>query len=110
MLLYPDMDVLQGTPRVAVAFLIAALLLGGCAPLEWTRPDATPEQVQADAADCQQRAWQESNWRSFGYGPGYRWSRYPDWGDRYYDEARLNRFCMEVRGYQLQAAPRGEPR
>ncbi|OAI52627.1 hypothetical protein AYO46_05030 [Betaproteobacteria bacterium SCGC AG-212-J23] len=107
MLLYPAMNVLQGTPRIAARFLLTAfLLLAGCAPLQWTRPDATPEQTQADTADCQQRAWQESNFRSFGYGPGYRWSRYPFWGDRYYDETRLTRFCMEVRGYSLEAAPK----
>ena len=86
---------------------LLVLLLAGCAPLQWTRPETTREQAQADATDCQQRAWQESNWRSFGYGPGYR-GRFPFWGDRYYDEVRLTRFCMEVRGYQLQAAPRGQ--
>lgn len=85
------------------------LLLAGCAPLQWTRPDTTLEEARADAEDCQQRAWRESNWRSFGYSPGYR-GRYPLWGDRYFDETRLTRFCMEVRGYQLEAAPRDLPR
>jgi hypothetical protein len=87
--------------------LLLAVFLAGCAPLEWTHPDATPEQVQLDAEDCQQRAWREAQWRSFGYlsyGRG-RW-RDPYWSDRYYDETRLSRFCMEVRGYTLQAAPR----
>lgn len=88
--------------------LVLAALLAGCAPLEWTRPDATPEQARADAVDCQQRAWRESQWRSFAFPPAYRWGRWHDpfWGDRYYDESRLARFCMEVRGYTLQAAPR----
>jgi hypothetical protein len=36
-----------------------------------------------------------------------RW-RDPFWGSRYYDESWLTRFCMEVRGYQLEAAPRDQ--
>lgn len=87
------------------AFLLAAAVLAGCAPLQWTRPDASAEQARADAEDCQQRAWRESQLRSFGYGPAYR-GRFPFWGDRYYDETRLARFCMEIRGYTLHAAPR----
>ena len=88
--------------------LLVTAALAGCAPLEWTRPDATPEQVHADAEDCQQRAWRESQLRPFAYGLSYRSGRWRDpfWGDRYYDETRLTRFCMEVRGYELQAAPR----
>lgn len=91
--------------RVVVLLL---LLVYGCAPLEWVRPDVTPEQARADSADCQQRAWQEAQWRSFAYRPAYRWGRYRDpfWGDPFYDEARLARFCMEARGYRLQAAER----
>ena len=90
------------------AFLLAAVVLAGCAPLEWTRPDVSPEQVRADSEDCQQRAWRESQLRPYSYGPMYRWGRWRDpfWGDRYFDETRLARFCMEVRGYTLQAAPR----
>ena len=85
---------------------LLVLLLAGCTPLQWTRPDASLEQTRADAEDCQQRAWRESQLRSF-WGPGYRAGRYPywGWGDRYYDETRLARFCMEIRGYTLQAAP-----
>ena len=88
--------------------LLAAVVLAGCAPLEWTRPDAAPEQARADAEDCQQRAWRESQLLSYGYGPAYRWGRWRDpfWGDRYFDETRLARFCMEVRGYTLRASPR----
>lgn len=79
------------------------LLLAGCAPLVWTRPDTPPEQVKLDATDCQQRAWQEAQWRAFSY-PGYRarW-RGSLLNDPYYDETRLARFCMEVRGYTLQS-------
>jgi len=85
--------------------LTLLLLIAGCAPVEWARPDATPEQAQADAADCQQRAWHEAQWRSFTYRPSYRYSRWRDpfWGNSFLDEAQFARFCMEVRGYRLQA-------
>jgi len=86
--------------------LTLLLLVAGCAPVEWTRPDATPEQARADAADCQQRAWHEAQWRSFAYRPAYRYWRWRDpfWGNSFYEETELTRFCMEVRGYRLQAA------
>jgi hypothetical protein len=88
--------------------LLAVASLAACAPLEWSHPDATPEQAREDTQDCQQRAWREAQWRSFAVGPSYRrgWWRDPLWGDRYFDEARLARFCMEVRGYSLQSVPR----
>jgi len=89
--------------RLSAALLL--LLLSACAPLVWTRPDTPPEQAQLDANDCQQRAWREAQLRSFSY-PGYRGWRWRDpfWGDRYYEESRLTRFCMEVRGYNLESA------
>ena len=84
--------------------LTLLLLLAGCTPPQWTRPDATPEQAKADAADCQQRAFREAQWYSFAYRPTNRYGRYPLWGDPFFDEARLARFCMEARGYELEAA------
>ena len=111
MLLYPAMNVLQGTPRAAVPILLAVSLLAGCAPLQWTRPDTTLEETQADVVDCQQRAFREAHWRSFA-SPTWRAGRWRDpfWGNRYYDESWLTRFCMEVRGYELQAAPKDAAR
>jgi hypothetical protein len=78
-------------------------LIAGCAPVQWARPDATPERAKADAADCQQRAWHEAQWYSFAYRPAYRRWRDP-FGDPFFDETRLARFCMEARGYSLEAA------
>ena len=85
--------------------LLLALLVAGCAPLQWMRADATQEQTRADVEDCQQRAWREAQWRS---GPPVRAGRWRDpfWADRSFDEARLARFCMEVRGYTLREVPR----
>jgi hypothetical protein len=88
--------------RFTVLLGIVLVSLTACTPMEWTRPDATRDQVRTDASDCQQRAWREAQWRSYASGP--RGWRYPYWGDRYYDENRLTRFCMEVRGYTLKAA------
>ena len=88
-------------------FVLCLLVVAGCAPLEWSRPDATPDQARADAADCQRRAWQEAQFRSFAYTPPRRSGRWRDpfWSDPFFDETRLARFCMEARGYQLQAVP-----
>jgi hypothetical protein len=105
------MNVLQGTSRAATLALLAALLLAGCTPLQWARPDTTLEETRSDVEDCQQRAFREAQWRSFA-SPTWRGGRWRDpfWGSRYYDESWLTRFCMEVRGYELQAVPKDEPR
>ena len=87
--------------------LLLAVLLAGCAPLVWTRPGTTPEQARLDAGDCQQRAWQEAQFRGLAYGPGPRLGRRdPFLNDPFSDETRFARFCMEARGYRLQAQPR----
>ena len=111
MLLYPAMNVLQGTSRAATLALLAALLLAGCTPLQWARPDTTLEETRSDVEDCQQRAFREAQWRSFA-SPTWRGGRWRDpfWGSRYYDESWLTRFCMEVRGYELQAVPKDDAR
>lgn len=99
--------------RVIAVVGLLLFSVTACAPLEWARPDATPEQVRADATDCQQRAAQEAQWRSFAaphlapawrqpYRRGPLW-RDPFWDDTFLDETRLARFCMESRGYRLQA-------
>jgi len=94
----------------------AALVLAGCTPMQWVRPDVTLEQAQLDAAHCQQEAWREARWRSFLYRPygpmvlhdplGRRfvWG-YPPFGgpfqDEFMEESRLMHFCMRAKGYQL---------
>ena len=103
---------------------IAPLLLGltACTPMEWVRPDATPQPVEADAVQCQQEAWREANNYYLGYrafGPWmYRdaFSRpflfhpvgpfYDPTSDRYLEEQRLANFCMRAKGYDLAPAPK----
>jgi hypothetical protein len=93
--------------RVLAVVGVLLFSLTACAPLEWARPDATPEQASADAADCQQRAWREAQWHSFAYRPARigRW-RDPFRSDPFLDETRLARFCMEARGYSLRPVER----
>ena len=97
------------------------LALAACAPLQWMRSDATPEQATADEKACRQAAWQEANHRYLGYGPFSPWVYrdvfgrplfYPPGGpffdpyfDRYIEESRLSDFCMRAKGYELQPAP-----
>ena len=91
---------------------VAALGAAGCTPMEWVKPDATPEEQQQDAIACQQSAWQEARMRSWYYrpfpgGPGRRafygpFGPYGDpFGDPFMEEARLTRFCMQSKGYEL---------
>jgi hypothetical protein len=104
--------------RFAAAVLLAAL--AACAPMEWTRGDASPEQAAADMRACRDQAWRETSWTSFGYygpfGPAlfsdpfgrryFGWPYYASpfgdpYGDRFFEESRLSSFCMRAKGYEL---------
>lgn len=113
---------MRGAPLV----LLLALVLGGCAPVQWTRQDgqgASAEQLGRDLKECQDDAFWESQRRPFAFqhfGPmvvqdstGWRFSVYPHgpfadpYGDRFMEEGRLTNFCMRGRGYRLTPAPKG---
>jgi hypothetical protein len=101
--------------------LIAAttlILVAGCAPMGWVKPDASAAELQQDMQQCQQAAWDEANYQSFqyfgSYGPfmyrdafGRRYAAWPrspfydPFGDRFFEESRLARFCMRAKGYEL---------
>ena len=99
-----------------MALGIAAAATAACTPMEWVRPDADPEQVQADSQQCRMQAWQEARWRAFEYramagpllyrdalGRTYLAARpYDAFGDPYMEEMRLAGFCMRAKGYELQ--------
>ena len=98
---------------------VSLVLLAACAPMEWTRGDATPEQLAADTRACRDQAWRESTLSSFGYyggmGPGlftdpfgrryFGWPYYGSFGDpfgeRFMEESSLASFCMRSKGYEL---------
>jgi hypothetical protein len=106
-----------------LAFRLFAVLglaaLAACAPMEWTRDDATAEQAAADTRACREQAFRETTWSSFGFyggmGPGlysdpfgrryFGWPSYgafaDPFGDRFMEEARLASFCMRAKGYEL---------
>jgi hypothetical protein len=100
--------------RLAV-FVLA--LAAGCTPMQWVKEDATAEQVNLDAAQCQREAWREASWRAWLYRPfgpvvlwdptGRRFLAWPNsafgdpFGDRFMEESRLAHFCMRAKGYQL---------
>ena len=102
-----------------------AALLAACTPLEWVRPDSTPETLEQDLARCQQEAWREASWRSWLYRPfgptvahdltGRRvllwpYSPFSDpFGDRFFEESRLAHFCMRAKGYELVPADKIQP-
>ena len=103
--------------------LAALVLLAGCAPTQWTRQDASAEQLQRDLKECRDSAFWEAQGRPFAFqhiGPmvvqdstGRRFLVYPagpfadPYGDRFMEEGRLAASCMRNRGYQLEPAPKG---
>ena len=105
-----------------LAIVLAALLLAACAQMAWVRPDATPEQVEQDVADCDEMAWREASYRAWAYQPlspavvrdssGRPYFipfdpfvRSP-FDDRFFEEHRLSHFCMRAKGYALQQVAR----
>ena len=106
-----------GTWLTLAAALGAALISAGCTPMEWVKPDATPGEREQDSIACQQAAWHEARMRSWYYRPlavvpfrdasGRRFfsgpfGAYADpFGDPFMEEARLTRFCMQSKGYEL---------
>jgi hypothetical protein len=103
-------------PRFRLLPLALALFAAGCAPMQWVRQDAGPEQVRQDEALCQREAWREASWRAWFYRPGvatvldregrpfFVWPHSPfgdPFGDRFMEESRLASFCMRAKGYEL---------
>jgi hypothetical protein len=101
----------------AVAALGAVLSAAGCTPMQWVRPEVTPEERDQDSIACQQAAWHEARMRSWYYRPlamlpfrdasGRRffsgpYGPYSDpFGDPFLEEARLAQFCMRSKGYEM---------
>jgi hypothetical protein len=100
---------------------IGVLALSGCAmtPVVWTKPEATPQLVSTDLADCRRlvadEMWRlgwERNWPPAFYDPlfmppyyrGMRafWLDFPRSFER---EQALLEFCMHSKGYRLEALP-----
>lgn len=105
--------------RRNATIFIACVTLWACTPVHWVKPDATPEQLDIDSADCQQKAWREAQYRSWWYyGPpapylvrdplGRRFLVWPyspfgdPFHDRFMEEGRLAQFCMRAKGWELQ--------
>lgn len=103
--------------------LLALSLAAGCAPMQWQREDATPEQLRADEEECRSRAWQEVSLYAWQYqsmwGPAFARDRYgrgvmvwpnspmvDPYGYQMLEENRLTQFCMEAKGYQLVPVPK----
>lgn len=91
------------------------LLVAACAPMDWTRSDVAPEQVQADMKACRDQAWRETSWAPFAFADpfGRRYMGWPyytpfadPYGDRFLEESRLANFCMRAKGYELAPVTR----
>lgn len=102
--------------RIAILVCSSAALLSGCSPMQWVKQNMSAEQFRADQQDCQQKAWREAQNRIWMYrmepvaGPGFVvWpsGAFADpYGHQFFEESRLAQFCMEAKGYKLEAAPK----
>lgn len=101
--------------RVLAAVVIAIAGLGGCAPLQWVKPDAAADQARGDEQACRVAAAREARYNSYWYqhrmqpvvvGPGqviWPSGAFVDpYTQQFLDENRLTQFCMESKGYQLK--------
>ena len=96
--------------RHLLAGAALALVVGGCAPYAWQKPDATPEMKARDEETCRAEARSLAmEWAMGGYGGPWTWSpwRRP-WTGPYADptwqaqaEQRVFERCMQGRGYEL---------
>ena len=107
----------QEMKRFCSAILL--LLVAACAPMEWAREDASPEQAAADAQQCDDLAWRDAYRLRLEYvhGPFAPWMYrdafghpfygrpfgpfYEPLGDPFFEEQRLANFCMRAKGYEL---------
>jgi hypothetical protein len=102
--------------RVAIHVVSWAAVVSGCTPMHWVKPDASADQFRADQQDCQQKAWREAQNRTWMYrmepvvGPGFAVWPSGAFADpsahQFVEESRLAQFCMESKGYKLEAAPK----
>jgi hypothetical protein len=101
---------------IAILVLSWAAVVSGCTPMQWVKQDASAEQFRADQQDCQQKAWREAQNRTWMYrmepvvGPGFAVWPSAAFADpsahQFVEESRLAQFCMESKGYKLEAAPK----
>ena len=107
--------------RPLAIFLALAAFAGLCActPVQWVKPDAAAEQVRSDEQACRQAAWREAQFHSYWYqhrmqpvvvGPGqviWPSGAFADpFAQQFLEENRLAQFCMESKGYLLEAIPK----
>ena len=89
----------------ALAVVVVALVLSGCASYVWSRPDATPEMLARDQGQCQDEARyvaRDYDMPGFRYGdPGWRQPLPPPLSGLQIEQQLFGR-CMESRGYRLE--------
>ena len=102
----------------AILVILAGATLAACAPMEWVKDDATPQQLGDDLKGCQQEAWRAAQLYDWYYRPTgstvvgrdflgrpYLYPRtpfYDPFTDPQMEEIRLTNFCMKSKGYELK--------
>ena len=106
--------------RIACLGIAGAVWLGGCAPMQWAKPDASAEQVRADEEECFQASVREARARTWTpvagpvFTPGATGSGsivlpsgsvVDPYARQMQEEHRLSQVCMEAKGYKLVPSP-----
>src|SRR5437660_3328926 len=96
---------------------VVALACSACAPMQWARQGATPDELAADTRRCEQQAWQEANYYFLGYRPFGPWLYRDAWSgpflhpagpfyDPFYDRTMEEQRLMRAKGYELAPVSR----
>jgi hypothetical protein len=111
----------RGFPAARVSafcLLTSALVLPGCADLQWHKPGATPQAMESDLVECRGEARRDAGPDTMllradaGRVTGLASSTISPAasgrldGDRFLVEHDLTRICMSRRGYELIPASR----
>ena len=86
-----------------LALICLASMLPACAPLQWTKAGANPDQVDRDMVSCNEEGSRES--RAYPRPPEVSPAAYAGasgaTGNQVADASRLASFCMRSKGYAL---------
>ena len=99
-----------------LAAVLASLLLGACAPMQWERNGQALDTGGTDWSDCRQQSFGYANRWGFGmyphsyfardrYGRGFTYYRPSPYPDRFLLEQDYLNSCLRARGFRMVPVP-----